>query len=144
MDYCTQFSMNSSIKKQRKLMGSVDGFSTLMNPPGIQSILEKSMPKHRERIFTPMFTLHIFNRQVMGLNKSCRGALMESLPEFWTHTGTTFSTNTGAYCKARQRLPESFISALAKSSGKYLQKMTLEEFKWKGREVKMVDGTTKK
>lgn len=143
MDYCTKNSINNSIKKQRKLiMNSADGFNLLMNQSCIKSIIEQSMPDHRERIFTPTFTLHVFNRQVMGLNKSCRGALMEVLPEYLVRTNSSFSTNTGAYCKARQRLPESFISDMAKASGEYLQSITSKAFKWKNREVKIVDGTT--
>lgn len=143
MDYCTKNSINNSIKKQRKLiMNSADGFNLLMNQSCIKSILEQSMPDHRERIFTPTFTLHVFNRQVMGLNKSCRGALMEVLPEYLIRTRSSFSTNTGAYCKARQRLPESFISDMTKASGEYLQNIASKSFKWKNREVKIVDGTT--
>ncbi len=143
MDHCTKNSINNSIKKQRKMiMSSADGFNLLMNQSCIKSILEQSMPDHRERIFTPTFTLHVFNRQVMGLNKSCRGALMEVLPEYLVRTSSIFSTNTGAYCKARQRLPESFISDMAKASGAYLQSISSRAFKWKNREVKIVDGTT--
>jgi hypothetical protein len=142
MDYCTKSSITNSIKKQRKLINSADGFSLLMNQSCIKSIIEQSMPDHRERIFTPTFTLHVFNKQVMGFNKSCRGALMEVLPEYLIRTRSSFSTNTGAYCKARQRLPESFISDMTKASGEYLQNITSKPFKWKNREVKIVDGTT--
>jgi hypothetical protein len=143
VDYCTKNMSRDSIRTQRnQFMHSEDGFKALMNHSCVKTILEQSMPDHRERIFTPTFTLNIFNKQIMGANKSCRGALIESLPEFMIRTGVAFSTNTGAYCKARRRLPESLISDLAKSSGEYLQRMMPENLKWKGREVKLVDGTT--
>jgi Transposase DDE domain len=143
MEYCTKNMMRSSIRTHRnQFVHSEDGFKALMNHSCVKSILEQSMPDHRERIFTPTFTLHVFNNQVMSANKSCRGALIESLPEFVIRTGTAFSTNTGAYCKARRRLPESLITDLAKSSGEYLQGIIPEDIKWTGREVKLVDGTT--
>ncbi len=143
MDYCTKPWVSNSIRKQIKsLKDCGNGFNPLMDQSCIKSVLERSMPDHRERIFTPTFTLHVFNRQVMGLNKSCRGALMEVLPEYLIRTRSSFSTHTGAYCKARQRLPESFISDRVKSSGEYLQNITPKAFKWKGREVKLIDGTT--
>ena len=99
----------------------MDGFKTLISQPSIQSILNQAMPEHRERVFTPLYTLYMFNRQIMRSNQSCRGTLIEVLPEHFMKTGSVFSTHTGAYCKARQRLPETFISGLARESGAYLR-----------------------
>lgn len=141
MDYSTQKTIKKTVVNQRHKLDAADGFKNLISEPGIQSIINQGMPEHRERVFTPLYTLHIFNRQVMSLDRSCRGALIESLPEYLIKTGSSFSTNTGGYCKARQRLPEKFISNLAQRSGEYLDMMS-GEFKWKGRDVKIVDGTT--
>ena len=59
----------------------MDGFKTLISQPSIKSILNQAMPEHRERVFTPLYTLYMFNRQIMRSNKSCRGTLIEVLPE---------------------------------------------------------------
>ncbi len=141
MEHCTQKKLKKEVVSQKEKMDSMDGFKSLINQPSIQSILKQEIPEHRERIFTPLNTLYVFNRQIMNVKQSCRGALIEILPEHLIKTGHAFSTHTGAYCKARQRLPEPLISKVAQASGEYLETAS-SPFKWKGREVKLVDGTT--
>ena len=48
---------------------------------------------------------------------------------------------TGAYCKARQRLPIEMVSALTRRSGLELSNQALAAWQWRGRAVKLVDGT---
>ena len=55
---------------------------------------------------------------------------------------TPVSPNTGAYCKARQRLPQSLISRLAKRVGWTLSNKADAENLWLGRRVKVVDGSS--
>lgn len=144
MVYCTQNPLIEAISKEKQqfICAEEDGFTQLINQVKIKSVLEHTMPEYRERIFTPTFTLYLFNKQVLGLDKSCRGTLMQALPESIVGRNIQFSTNTAAYCKARQRLPENFIANLTKASGKYLHESIGEEWKWKGRFVKLADGTT--
>jgi hypothetical protein len=48
---------------------------------------------------------------------------------------------TGAYCKARQRLPIGMVSALKRRTGQELSKQAPAAWRWRGRVVKLVDGT---
>jgi hypothetical protein len=52
------------------------------------------------------------------------------------------SSKTGAYCQARQRLPEKFFSTVACLVGRRLDSKSEAKWLWKGRRVYMFDGTT--
>ena len=51
------------------------------------------------------------------------------------------SVNAGAYCKARQRLPVTMVSTLARHTAQLLSERAQEGWRWRGRCVKLVDGT---
>jgi hypothetical protein len=46
------------------------------------------------------------------------------------------------YCNARQRLPENLVVRLVNETGQALHIQSRDDWKWKGRSVKLVDGTT--
>ncbi len=48
---------------------------------------------------------------------------------------------TGAYCQARLRLPLEMVTALARKTGRLLSHKALLAWQWRGRAVKLVDGT---
>ncbi|MCK5109289.1 MAG: IS4 family transposase, partial [Methanosarcinales archaeon] len=52
------------------------------------------------------------------------------------------STNTKSYCEARLRLPISLVRRLVRETGRLLHLKSEEGWTWKGRSVKLVDGTT--
>lgn len=52
------------------------------------------------------------------------------------------SANTGAYCKARKRLPATLLSRLAKRIGRRLSNKADDDELWRGRRVKVVDGSS--
>jgi hypothetical protein len=58
------------------------------------------------------------------------------------HGARQCSSNSGPYCKARRRLPLSLIERLASSVGERLEVMSRLSWKWRGRSVKLLDGTT--
>jgi hypothetical protein len=49
---------------------------------------------------------------------------------------------SGAYCQARERLPEKFFSAVACWVGHTLDAKADDRWLWKGRRVYLFDGTT--
>jgi len=52
------------------------------------------------------------------------------------------SMNTGAYCRARARLPQRLIERLVLEVGRGLEARLPADRLWQGRHVKIVDGTT--
>src|SRR5438477_6422579 len=60
----------------------------------------------RQRIFTPAVTLLTFLSQVLDPDHSCRQAVARLLAFRSARGLRPCSPDTGAYCKARARLPE--------------------------------------
>ncbi len=73
---------------------------------------------------------------------SCRDAVTR-LRAFQVAQGASpCSPNTGSYCKARGRLPEAVVAHLAQEVGHRLSQSSPVQWRWKGRTVKLVDGST--
>src|SRR5689334_7899098 len=73
-----------------------------------------------DRIFTPLVTLWVFLGQVLSADHSCRNAVARLIAYRVARGQRPCSARTGAYCRARQRLPEAFVSAAACSVGRGL------------------------
>src|SRR5262245_30620118 len=95
-----------------------------------------------DRIFPPLVTLWVFLGQVLGADHSCRAAVARLLAHRLARGQGPCSTRTGAYCQARQRLPESFFADVACSVGRALDDRAQRRWLWQGRRVYLFDGTT--
>lgn len=136
----------SQIEKHKKAAfdGEMEDLLTkFLNSDRCQTILSECR-EFRERIFTPFKTIITFIKQVLSPDKSCKkavaGVVVENL-----NTGTRpISSNTGPYCKGRQRLPVETVRNLVNESGNASIKNAAKEWKPYGRELKVFDGTTVK
>lgn len=63
-----------------------------------------------DRIFSPLVTLWVFLGQVLSADHSCRAAVARLIAHRVAGGQAPCSARTGAYCRARQRLPEAFAS----------------------------------
>ncbi len=97
---------------------------------------------YRERIYGPFATLVLFLEQVLGADHSCQDAVARGLSARTAQGQTPCSLNTAAYCKARWRLPLGLPARLAREVGSRLRENQPAAWRWRGREVKLVDGTT--
>ena len=95
-----------------------------------------------DRIFSPLVTLWVFLGQVLSPDHSCRAAVARLIAHRVARGQRPCSARTGAYCRARQRLPEGFFSAVACSVGRALDARAERRWLWKGRRVYLFDGTT--
>jgi hypothetical protein len=95
-----------------------------------------------DRIFSPLVTLWVFLGQVLNPDHSCRAAVARLVAHRLAHGQRPCSTRTGAYCQARQRLPEGFFSAVARRVGRNLDARIDRRWLWKGRRVCLFDGST--
>lgn len=97
---------------------------------------------YRERIYGPLATLVLFIEQVLGADHSCQDAVARGLSARVALGQPTCSLNTGPYCKARTRLPLSLLQRLAREVAARLCAQQPATWHWRGREVKLIDGTT--
>jgi hypothetical protein len=95
-----------------------------------------------DRIYSPLVTLWVFLSQVLSADHSCRAAVARLIAHRISRRQKPCSAETGAYCQARDRLPEKFFSAVACSVGRDLDAKADRRWLWKGRRVYMFDGTT--
>ncbi|MEQ1694119.1 MAG: IS4 family transposase, partial [Gemmatimonas sp.] len=98
----------------------------------------------RDVVYTPAVTLWAFLSQMLftGEQRSCtaavaRVAVVEAL------SGRVVSgTNTGAYCRARCRIPETVPRRLARELADDCETQLPDEWHWQGHRAFLVDGTT--
>src|SRR3954469_1352660 len=70
-----------------------------------------------DRVFSPLVTLWVFLGQVLSPDHSCRAAVARLIAHRLARGQAPCSARTGAYCRARQRLPESFFPEEARQTG---------------------------
>jgi hypothetical protein len=58
--------------------------------------------------------------QVLGTDQSCRAAVARLVAHRVARGQRPCSARTGAYCRARKRLPEGFVAAVARRVGRNL------------------------
>lgn len=105
-------------------------------------VVEALLPTHRERLFPPTETLSIFLAQALGSDRSCQNAVNDLAARRVAGGMSACSVFTGAYCRARQRLPEAMVSTLVRHTGQAVAADTKAAWRWEGRPVRLVDGTT--
>ncbi len=104
--------------------------------------VEKRLPEHRERLFPPTETLAMFVAQALSADRSCQYAVNQAAVQRLVTGLPSCSTHTGGYCRARQRLPLEMVSGLTQYLGQHIDQQLPTEWRWQGRRVRLVDGTT--
>ena len=117
-------------------------FFDLLTSPDLFDALEASLPLHRERLFPPTETLSMFLAQACKPDRSCQGIVDDVAVKRLLHGLPLCSTKTGGYCKARQRLPLEMVSGMALTTGRLIAGKVPAKWHWRGRPVRLVDGTT--
>ena len=95
----------------------------------------------RLRTFTPLVTFWAFLSQALNPKTSCREAVRKLLALSALEDLKKFSTNTSAYCQARQRLPENVLARTHEYVNTHIEKQIKSTQLWHGRTVHVVDGT---
>ena len=143
--------MNSNHKLTTLQQSQIQKYSqsstphTLFNQltsPELLSTVEDLLPEHRERRFPPTETLSMFLAQVMNADSSCQNIVNETALTRAIYGLPSCSSNTGSYCKARQRLPLSMVSELVRITGLQMADQAPMHWNWQGRPVRLIDGTT--
>ena len=129
-----------SIERRARSTQAVEFFNVLTSAELLDTT-EALLPEHRERLYPPTVTLSMFMRQVLEADGSCQKAVNGWAAQRAADGLHPCSVRTGGYCRARQRLPVEMVSALARETGGLLSQKALAPWRWRGRAVKLVDGT---
>ena len=97
---------------------------------------------YRQRIYDPLHTLTLFIEQVLSADHSCQDAVARGVSGRVSLGQASCSLNTAGYSKARARLSLGLIERLGRETGELLSTQQPQAWRWRGREVKLVDGTT--
>ena len=130
----------SRIERRAKSTGAMEFFNLLTSPALLQAT-EALQPEHRERLYPPTVVLSIFMRQVLEADGSCQKAVNGWAAQRTADGLSACSVRTGGFCRARQRLPLEMVSMLTRQTGHLLSQKAPRRWRWRGRAVKLVDGT---
>ena len=96
----------------------------------------------RDRRYAPLVALRLFVEQVLHTDHACQDVVVRYASERVAQGEAQVSLSTGPYCNARQRLPLGLVDRLGKMVGERLEGGSTAGWRWRGRSVKIVDGTT--
>ena len=129
------------IKSRARSVHAYDFFN-LLTGPALLGLVDEHAPLHRERLYAPAETLSLFMAQTLSPDASCQATVNRHTVERVANELPPCSTATGAYCRARQRLPLSMIQSLVRATGNAMATSTATTWMWQDRPVKLLDGTT--
>jgi hypothetical protein len=134
-------------KQQRiqTLVKNSDSYSffNLLTGPELLEKVEQLLPEdYRERQFPPTETLSMFLAQAMSEDRSCQKAVDDAAIKRVVGGLSPCSTATGGYCQARNRLPLDMVSALTCNTGELITSEVPQQWCWKGKRIRLIDGTT--
>jgi hypothetical protein len=117
-------------------------FADLLPDDVVAQALRDERVGFRDRLFSPLVTLWVFLSQVLDPDHSCAAAVARLLAWRQARSLPPCSADTSAYCQARLRLPEGVLARLTRQTGRAPQDQAPDPWRWRGRTVKLVDGTT--
>jgi hypothetical protein len=144
MPHCTARRHARQRETLRTQLAQADGlpFADVLTAGRVETAFREEKAAWREAIYTPLLTLWAFLSQIVSPDGSCRAIVARVLAWLVSRGEPPCSPKTDPYCKARQRLPESLLRRLVRAAGQELHRRSRAEWLWKGRRVKIADGTT--
>jgi hypothetical protein len=91
-------------------------------------------------VYTPAVTLWAFLAQCLSASKSCVAAVARVLVLRVALGLPACAAGSGAYCKARAKLPPALLRRLALQVGAAVEKQVPDAWRWRGRRVLLADG----
>jgi hypothetical protein len=128
--------------RARFVQGAGAALGTVITGHLLKSTVFEQSGRWRERLYGPLTTVVLFIEQVLGADHSCQDAVARGLSARVAQGQAPCSLNTGPYCKARVRLALGLIERLGREIAARLCAAQPAPWLWRGRNVKLVDGTT--
>jgi putative transposase len=117
-------------------------FAALVDQETISAALGEASSFWQGWIYTPAVTIWVFLSQCLSPDHSCRDAVGRLAAWRVAKGLAPCSSETGAYCTARDALPEAACRELVRQTGRELEAQSPPEWLWRGRRVRVVDGST--
>jgi len=117
-------------------------FADLLTEASIQKVLDEHGVTYRDRVFSPVTTTWGFLSQVLSEDHSCRDTVSRIIAHRAANGMAVCSPNTASYCNARSRIPTDVLSTLAKQTAEELHASVDDRWKWNGRSVFILDGSS--
>ena len=93
-------------------------------------------------IYSPAVTVWVFLAQCLSPDHCCREAVARLIAWRLARGARPCSADTGAYCTARDHLPEHACCQLMRDTGREVDEQAPAEWRWLGHRVLDVDGST--
>lgn len=132
----------AEILKQKFQSSLALPFEHVLPESVVQQVLQDQGVHYRNTLYTPIVVLWAWLSQVLDADKSLSHAVKRVIAWIATTSEEVPSADTGAYSKARKRLPLGVLKPLLKRSASDLTAQVNPEQQWCGRRVKAYDGTT--
>jgi hypothetical protein len=117
-------------------------FASLLTEDRIHQAFGKARWFWQSWIYSPAVTLWVFLSQCLSADHSCRDAVSRLIAWRLAKGLKACSAQTGAYCTARERIPEEACRQLMQETGRAVVDDAPAEWRWLGRRVLDVDGST--
>lgn len=118
------------------------GLAGELSATELERVVHAHAGAYRDRLYPPLRTLSLFMDQALSADAACQDAVARHLSERTASGEALCSLNTGPYCKARARLPIGLVHELQRTLGQRLERAQPRYWRWRGRSVKLLDGTT--
>jgi hypothetical protein len=119
-------------------------FAHVLSADAVQQAFDAehvSFGQTKRSFWTPALTLWTFLGQVLNADKSCRAAVARVIMAL-SLSRDPDQVDTGAYCRARAKLPASVLERLTLQVGRELEEAAPSSWLWQNRHVYLVDGFT--
>lgn len=117
-------------------------FASLLDAQTIIEAFGAARSLWRGWIYTPSVTIWVFLSHCLSADHSCRDAVARLIAWRTTQGLPPCSADTGSYCTARDALPETVCHELVRRTGQDVDGQASQEWLWRGRRVRVVDGST--
>jgi hypothetical protein len=144
MRHTTRRRVRRQVHSLRTQFAQVEGlpFADVLSADLIDAVLAEEQVTFRDRVYSPLITLTMMLSQSQDDDPSLRQAVARLRAQRAAQGLPDIDADTGAFSKARGRLPEGVLAQLARRGGRRLLQDAPARWCWRGRDVKIVDGST--
>lgn len=144
MSHCIRWSFRQQIDWFRRQFAQHGGlaFSEVLPAAVVVTALQSLPVPFYNSLYSPVTVVWLFLSQVIHANPTLAVTVECFLAWRLAQGMAPCSTGTGAYARARQRLPEALLAMLTRHTGREAERAALGEWRWLGRVVKLFDGST--